>query len=666
MRMDEHSLTAGETTPGGLLRRAYGALVANGAPLETSELVPAVFGAATMGTGMATWVVLIEQMLATSELFLRLDDGSWSLAEWHDEALPLEAVEFAVLDVETTGLAPTRHRLIEVAAVIIRGDETRGVFQQLINPGKHIPDFIVRFTGITPEMLHGAPRAEQVLPELQTFLGRRPIVGHNVSFDLSFIGYEAERGRWFFPTEGIDTISMARRFLPGIRRPKLDALATRLGVRIRERHRALGDAETTADVLRLLLAKAREEGCRTLGDLRTALAPFRTGGPPTSGNVANPRPTGSIYLNPAWRRDFPDKPGVYLMRDETGKVIYVGKAKCLRDRLASYYNHPLGYTRKMDGLLQSVHTIETRVLGSELEALLVESQLIKELQPHYNVQLRNYELYPFIKVDVKADFPRVFATNDVHADGARYFGPFNSRRAVDATIEVIQRLFAVRTCTRSLPPAAKPSEPCLRLHLGRCSAPCRGGVAKAAYRAVVDEVLAFLEGGRDDMMAQLHERMWQAAERDNFELAAYLRDAIRQVDQVLLGHKLITGAIEANNLLILYPSAEEGFVELFLVRHSRLVEQRRVAAVAADLNAVIDMLVQRAIWLGPVPTRVGKKEVDQINIISRWVHRHSQDHGRAFWSLPTQLDDLTVVTPFREAVVASALALFSDEAVALS
>ena len=646
--------TPPDMTPGGLLRRAYGALVARGEAMAPEELVPVVFGAA-VGTG--TWEGLLRQMLAGSDLFTRLPDGRWSLAEWSAEDLPLEAVEFAVVDVETTGLSPTRHRLIEVAAIIVQGDATRAVFQQLIQPERRIPDFITQFTGISNEMVRGAPKVAQVLPELQTFLGRRPIVGHNVGFDLGFLNHAAEQGHWFFPTEGIDTIALARRFIPGIRRLKLDVLAARLGVHIRDRHRALGDAETTADVLRILLAKARQEGVRTLAELRTAMQPFLVGGPPTRGANANPRPTGNLYLNPAWRKEFPDKPGVYLMHDETGKVIYVGKAKVLKERLASYYNHPLGYTRKMDGLLQSVRSIETRVLGSELEALLVESQLIKQLQPRYNVQLRNYELYPFIKVDVRADFPRVMATREVKADGARYFGPFNSRRAVDATVELIQKIFPVRTCTRTLPPAAKPSDPCLRYHMGRCPAPCRGGTSPGDYRPVIAEVLDFLGGSRDDLVAKLHQKMWEASERDDFERAAALRDAIKQVDQVLLGQKLMTSAIEANNLLIAYPSAAADHAELFLVRHGRLVEQRRVPGAADPIQQSIHDLLQRAIWLGPVPTRVGKQEVDQINIIARWVHRHSQDQGRAFWALPTALDVPAEVDAFCLAVVERILQL---------
>ncbi|MBA3823488.1 MAG: GIY-YIG nuclease family protein [Ktedonobacterales bacterium] len=648
------------TSTGVLLRRAHAALVERGMPLSVEELIPVVFGVSANGTD-SPWHALLAKLLGASDIFQRSRQGTWTLTEWRSEDLALDAVEFVVLDVETTGLSPSRHRLIEVGAILLQGDHPPDVFDRLINPGKRIPDFIAQFTGITQEMVARAPKAENVLPDLLAFIGRRPVVGHNVSFDLGFLNFETQRLGLFAPTDGIDTIAMARRFLPGVRRPKLDALAARLGVRAYDRHRALGDAQTTADVFRLLLGRAKSEGCRTLADLRLMLTELGGKAPPMAGAVANPRPTGSLYLNPVWRKEFPTNPGVYLMRDETGTVIYVGKAKCLKDRLASYYNHPLGYTRKMDGLLQNVHAIETRVLGSELEALLVESRLIKELQPRYNVQLRNYEMYPFIKVDVTADFPRVFATREVRADGGRYFGPFNSRRAVDATIEVIQKLFAVRTCTRSLPPAAKPSDPCLRYHMGRCPAPCKGTASKSDYRTTIDEVVDFLARSRGDMMDALRDKMWEAAERNDFERAAALRDVISHADHVLLGQKLITGAIEANNLLLLYPSAVAAHAELFLVRHGRLVEQRRVPCDTATVETTLDELIRRAIWLGPPPTRVGKAEVDQINIIARWVHHHSKDHGRAFFTLPQDLDDSEAITAFGAAVVARTLAIAVGE-----
>src|SRR5579875_883367 len=259
---------------GALLRRAHGALVAQGSPLGAADLVRVVFGVSEEILPGSPWHGLLERLLGGSDLFQALPDGRWSLREWNADGLALDAVEFAVLDIETTGLTPSRNRIIEVGALIIQGDDTRDVFESLINPGRTIPDFIARFTGISHEMVARAPKAENVLPALLAFLGRRPVVGHNIGFDLGFLGYEAQRlgGGLFFPTDGLDTITMARRFVPGVRRVKLDVLATRLGIMAHERHRALGDARTTADILRLLLARAKAEGCRTLGDLRAALA----------------------------------------------------------------------------------------------------------------------------------------------------------------------------------------------------------------------------------------------------------------------------------------------------------------------------------------------------------------------------------------------------------
>ncbi|HEX6121562.1 MAG TPA: exonuclease domain-containing protein, partial [Ktedonobacterales bacterium] len=502
--VDADALTEATASPGhlDLLRRAADALAERARPMAAAELAPLVFGGGGALPGAAApWVRMLEGLLGGSARFARDAAGTWRLATWDAAARRLEEVEFAVVDVETTGLAPGRHRVIEVAAVLVRNGEVGARFQRLIQPGRPIPQFITRFTGISEEMVARSASAAKVLPKFYAFIGERPIVGHNVGFDLSFLNFEAGTCglATTFPHEGVDTIALARRFLTGMRRVRLDYVAAALHVPVHTRHRALPDAVLTAKIFALLLARAREEGCETLEDLWRVVR----GMPLQHTFPSGVRPTGKLYLNPAWRQQFSTRPGVYLMKDADGVVIYVGKAKCLRDRLASYYNQPLGYTRKMDGLLQSVREIETRELGSELEALLVESRLIKQLQPRYNVQLRNYELYPFIKVDVQHPFPRFYATREVSPDGARYFGPFRSQRIVETTIELLQRILPLRTCTRALPPSAPASEPCLRYHLKRCPAPCRGPLdaeGLARYRAAVEEACAFLGGERDDLL----------------------------------------------------------------------------------------------------------------------------------------------------------------------
>jgi DNA polymerase-3 subunit epsilon len=640
---------------GVLLRRAHELLEHTGQPVAEDMLLEHLFGVSGTEQSKAVWLVLLRQVLKSSSLFEESEPHTWSLVAWRYTLRGLDEIEFVIVDTETTGLRPGSHRVIEVAGVRVRGGEVLGSFQSLLNPGVRIPSFIAQFTGISQEMVATAPASHEVLPGFLSFVEGAIVVGHNVGFDIGFLNYEAQLLGQSFPIDGLDTIPLARRFLPGLRRFKLDNVADHLKITTSNRHRALGDARVTAAVFIKLLDLAAKQDIITLGQLRRRLQlPVTWSGDITQtttakqlellrsdGKVAaaavTTRPTGTLFLNPAWRRDFPALPGVYLMKDANGQVIYVGKAKSLKDRLGSYYNQPLGYTRKMDGLLQNVKEIETRVLGSELEALLVESQLIKQLQPTYNVQLRNYELYPFIKIDTQHTFPRVYATREVAADGARYFGPFRSKRLVDLTIELVQKVFPVRTCTRGLPPQAKPSEPCLRLHLNRCSAPCRGDADAEAYRRVIDEICAFLGGEREDLLDRLRRQMLEASQELNFERAAWLRDTIRSVDEVLIGQKLITGAVEANNLLIVYPSAREQSNELFLIRHGRLVEQRCVEHVAESTKQVVGELLLRAIELGEPPHIVGQAEVDQINIISRWIHHHSDD--RAFFPVQPALTD---------------------------
>ncbi|HLZ57480.1 MAG TPA: exonuclease domain-containing protein, partial [Ktedonosporobacter sp.] len=409
---------------GTLLRRAHELLEYLGRSTSEDLLIQHLFGASGDTRQHAIWTTFLRQILRSSALFEAVDDQEnvlhWSLSAWRSTQQLLNAVDFVVIDTETTGLRPGSDRVIEVAGVRLHAGEATDSFQTLINPGRRIPPFIAKFTGITQDMVNTAPFAREMFSDLLEFIDGAVLVGHNLSFDINFLSYEAQLLGRVFPLDGFDTIPLARRFLPGLKRFKLDMVAQHLQIPTANRHRALGDAQVTAAIFLHILERAQQQGINTLGHLRRRLQlpvawsgditqitsthkepPWQADSKLPSHSAIEDRPRGSLFLNSAAsRQNFPAKPGVYLMKDSGGQVIYVGKAKCLKDRLASYYNQPLGYTRKMDGLLQNVKEIETCVLGSELEALLVESQLIKELQPAYNVQLRNYELYPFIKVDI--------------------------------------------------------------------------------------------------------------------------------------------------------------------------------------------------------------------------------------------------------------------------
>ena len=227
-------------------------------------------------------------------------------------------------------------------------------------------------------------------------------------------------------------------------------------------------------------------------------------------------------------KGLPARPGIYLFKDDAGNVVYVGKAKSLRPRVRSYFrssNHSL----KTLELVRHVHSVETIVVGSEAEALILEANLIKEHRPRFNIQLRDDKRYPYIKVTTNEPFPRVFVTRKLHADGSRYFGPYTSVGSMREALEVIKRLYTVRSCRYDLP-SDTPERPCLDYHIGRCLAPCVGLQDQDSYRAMIDEILKILDGDTEDVRKGVEERMREASLALEFERAARLRDVLGGLD----------------------------------------------------------------------------------------------------------------------------------------
>jgi excinuclease UvrABC nuclease subunit len=327
------------------------------------------------------------------------------------------------------------------------------------------------------------------------------------------------------------------------------------------------------------------------------------------------------------------------MRDAADQVIYVGKAKNLNRRVRSYYSQPLGLTRKMDGLLEAISRIEVEVLGSELEALLRESRLIKELLPRYNIQQRYYQHYPFIRIDRQLPYPRIVATRSVTDDGARYFGPFRNAQAVTTTIELLTDLFPVRTCTNKISRPEQRWRACLRLDLGQCLGPCVGQTDVVTYQRLIDDIIAYLDGRREPLVERLWQQLRQASDRLDFERAARLRDAIGHVSQVTIGQHLLTAAVAGSHYLIVQPSAIEAARELLLIVAGRLACQLTLPA-SADHQPIAAHLYtawQTASAAHQPDRPVDQASLDEIAIISRWLAQH---HGSpAILDLPQPADD---------------------------
>ncbi len=601
--------------PGGyafLCQRAEIFVQERGGAAPEDVLITHVFGT---GGSPALWRPLLRQALSTSDILVLRTDGYWAVPGAVQPGETVDFPDFVAVDVETTGLRPLQQRVIEVALIRFRGGIAVDRYESLCNPERKIPKYIVGLTGITDTHVEDAPKFVDVAGEVIEFIGNDLIVGHNVGFDVSFLNGELKRcGRQPLINERLDTLPLATKLIPGLRKPSLDNVATNLGLPPRKIHRAGVDAELTGNVLVTLVRQAQAMGRGTIDDLRAL----------TAGSQPRPRDRvgrGSAVLDRSLLADVPKAPGVYLMRDQFGNVIYVGKAKNLRDRVSSYYSQPLGYTRKMDGLLESMARIDVEVVGSELQALLLESQLIKRYQPRYNTALRSYEQYPYIRVDISNPWPRITLTKARKNDGARYFGPFRSSNAARKTVDVIGQVVPLRTCPRSFKNARSYGSPCLQLDLGRCAGPCVGRADRDVYAGMVRDVVRFLDGDEE----ALRERIWQGLEeasaKMDFERASKLRNDLRQVTAVVDAQRQLREAADHSNLLLVQPSVAPGCREIMFVVGGRLWAQIRADRSNPGMLADRLEVSHGRIPAGGLPP-ISHDVIDETNILLRWLSRN--------------------------------------------
>lgn len=272
-------------------------------------------------------------------------------------------------------------------------------------------------------------------------------------------------------------------------------------------------------------------------------------------------------------KQLPDRPGVYQMKDETGEIIYVGKAKSLRKRVRSYFRKG-NHTFKTRVLIKNITDFDYIVTDTEVEAYILEANLINKYQPIYNIRLKDDKSYPYIKVTVNEDFPRVFKSRIVKNDGARYYGPFTDVNALYKTIEILKELYLLRTCNKELKADEPLERPCLNYHIGKCAGPCIGAISKEEYRERVDQVCLFLSGHHDKLIKKVEEMMYQAAEEKNFEKAARYRDTITGLKGMAIQQKVMSGKNVNQDVIALARNEEEkACVQILMIRNGRLIGQ---------------------------------------------------------------------------------------------
>ncbi|HEX7122762.1 MAG TPA: excinuclease ABC subunit UvrC [Gemmatimonadaceae bacterium] len=284
----------------------------------------------------------------------------------------------------------------------------------------------------------------------------------------------------------------------------------------------------------------------------------------------------------------PESPGVYLFRDTAGRVLYVGKAKRLRSRVRSYFASDHAGSVRTQALVRLIADVDTIVVPSEAHALILENNLIKEYRPRFNIQLRDDKTYPYIKVTVQEPFPRVLVTRRLLDDGARYFGPYTDVGAMRRALNVVKRIFTVRSCHYDLPREA-PDRPCLDYHIGRCKAPCVLLQTQESYRLMIDEVVLFLEGRTDEVVRRVRERMQNASIAMDYERAAELRDALRHLERMEEPTVVLRVEGGDQDVVGFARDGDDACVVLLRVRGGKLLgrEQRFLQNVEGEEDAAI-------------------------------------------------------------------------------
>ena len=318
----------------------------------------------------------------------------------------------------------------------------------------------------------------------------------------------------------------------------------------------------------------------------------------------------------------PTKPGCYIMKDADGKVIYVGKAVNLRNRLRSYFHASAQDDRKTRRLVSTIVDIEWIVVGSELEALILEMNLIKKHRPHFNVRLVDDKSYPYIKVHWNDPFPKVTVTRQMVQDGSRYYGPYTSVWAVHQTLDVLRRIFPYLTCDRVI--TGKDERACLYHDIKLCTAPCIGAIDQAGYRQMIEDLGQFLEGRTEPILSRLRIEMDKAAEELHFERAAALRDQIQAIERVVEKQKVVSSDYIDSDVIAMARTDGEACLQIFFIRGGKLIGREyflmKGAEESADADVIAGFIKQFYNQSPTVPAQVLlPQEIEEMNIIREWL-----------------------------------------------
>jgi DNA polymerase III subunit epsilon len=539
------------------------------------------------------------------------------------DSLHLLDATFIVCDVETTGLSPHYNRITEISLVKIQDGEITDKFSTLINPKQHIPREITYLTGITNEDVIDKPVFDEIAPKIIKFFEdinftNTVFVGHNVSFDYKFVSESFRRmdEPIKFTVKTLCTCKLARRLLRQLKSKSLGNVSEYLGIRQDRKHRAYDDTMATAKILLHFLDLLQEEyDIESLDELLT---------------FQNKKIYTEEKKSPALKRvniklkDIPTNPGVYFFKSTSGEILYIGKAKNLRERLSSYFRHNSELTHKIKRLLSSIQKLEYEITDSELSALILESKLIKKHKPRFNTAIKRFRFHPFLKIDIQNDFPKIEKVHEIENDGANYYGPFSSRRTVNQLLREIKDKYKIRKCESKKLKASKNNSNCMYYDIGQCDAPCNTTISKDEYRKEIIKAHNYITETDNNSSRTIYKKLMnRLSERMEFEKAASLRDRLMDLEKVMSFQKVITSAI--NNKKIIIKCDTPAKREVFFIHNGKLMNTYTM-----DKNGEFDQrnffedITETTEYLyfslsKYIKHKYTAEELDEIKVISNWL-----------------------------------------------
>ncbi|MCX7834352.1 MAG: exonuclease domain-containing protein [Ignavibacteria bacterium] len=534
----------------------------------------------------------------------------------------IQDCNFIVCDVETTGLSPYIDRIIEISLIKVKNSEIVDNFTTLINPKKHIPSFITSMTGIANEDVINKPSFEDINDDIYNYIFDDEIPpifsGHNVLFDYKFVreSFRRTNPSYNFNLNTLCTCKLARRLLRKLKSKSLSNLARYFGIKQLRKHRSYSDAITTTKILLKFLDILQDEfEYEYIEDI----IKFQNSRIYTKENKSPALKRVNIDL-----KKIPEEPGVYFMKNKSGEILYIGKAKNLKDRISSYFHHHTQISPKIRKLLSSVYSVEYELTNSELSALILESKLIKKHKPKYNTAIKRYIYHPFLKINYQYNFPTIESVYEIENDSAYYYGPFTSKSTITLLLKDIQNNFKLRKCERK---EIKPSEEnsnCFYYDIDKCYAPCKKYISQEDYLKEVEKVHNYLTGTDvNSIQFKLRLQMENFSNKLDFEKAAIIRDKLKDILKVMNNHKVITSAINDKKVIIKCDNKTKR--EIFFIHNGKLIKtfllngQNEINQTDI-LNDILEETEYLFFSLNKYTKhKFSQEELDEIKVVSNWL-----------------------------------------------